>query len=96
MRPAYTCSATRSRTNGRSTCPATRAAHDVSATTPRQFQLDVFGEACCCSPPARGRACSTTAHRQAAKIAEEAIADRWKEPDAGIWEIETAGGRIRG
>ena len=53
-----------------------------------QFQLDVFGESLLLLAAA-GRADRLDAdHWQAAIIAADAIAARWTEPDAGIWEID--------
>ncbi|MFI6452735.1 glycoside hydrolase family 15 protein [Streptosporangium amethystogenes] len=52
-----------------------------------QFQLDVFGEALLLFAAAQraDRLPSEAVH--AARIAVAAIAKRWREPEAGIWEI---------
>jgi alpha,alpha-trehalase len=55
-----------------------------------QFQLDVFGEALLLFAAA-GRHDRLDAEAwRAVEIAADAIASRWQEPDAGIWEIEPA------
>lgn len=54
----------------------------------RQFQLDPFGEALLLfAAAAREDRLDAPAWR-AAETAAQAIADRWTEPDAGIWEID--------
>jgi GH15 family glucan-1,4-alpha-glucosidase len=54
----------------------------------KQFQLDDFGEALQLFAAA-ARADRLDAHGwQAVEIAVQAIADRWQEPDAGIWELD--------
>jgi alpha,alpha-trehalase len=54
----------------------------------RQFQLDAFGEALTLMAAAARQDRLDSAGRQAAEIAAAAIAARWQEPDAGIWEID--------
>ena len=89
--PAYTVDggpgAGRSAT---STCPATRARRTSErATRSRgQFQLDAFGEALLLSPPPTGSTRSTPTAGKAAEVAVDAIAQRYDEPDAGIWELD--------
>ncbi|AKK26952.1 glycoside hydrolase family 15 protein [Mycobacterium sp. EPa45] len=54
-----------------------------------QFQLDVFGEALLLfAAAARHDHLGGDGYRAAAAAAS-AIADRWREPDAGVWELET-------
>ncbi len=53
----------------------------------RQFQLDAFGESLLLLAAAARRDRLDSASWQAAEIAAEAIARRWPEDDAGIWEI---------
>jgi hypothetical protein len=54
----------------------------------RQFQLDVFGEALLLfAAAARGGRLDGEGWR-AAELAADAVAARWREPDAGIWEID--------
>lgn len=54
----------------------------------RQFQLDVFGEALLLFAAAARADRLDTDGWQAAEVAARAIAGRWQEPDAGIWEID--------
>ncbi len=53
-----------------------------------QFQLDAFGEALALFAQAARLGTLDDAGWDAARIAANAIATRWEEPDAGIWEIE--------
>jgi GH15 family glucan-1,4-alpha-glucosidase len=53
-----------------------------------QFQLDAFGEALQLFAAADARGVLDTRHWKAVEIAVEAVANRWAEPDAGIWEID--------
>ena len=54
----------------------------------RQFQLDVFGEALLLFASAADCEHLEPEHWRAAEVAIAAIASRWQEPDAGIWELE--------
>jgi alpha,alpha-trehalase len=54
----------------------------------KQFQLDVFGEALLLFATAAERGRLESHGWRAAEIAASAIAARWHEPDAGIWETE--------
>jgi hypothetical protein len=54
----------------------------------RQFQLDAFGESLLLLAAAARRDCIDDDGVRAAGIAADAIARRWKQPDAGIWEID--------
>jgi len=53
-----------------------------------QFQLDAFGESLLLFAAAAGLDRLDTQGWRAARIAADAIAARWTEPDAGIWEID--------
>ena len=53
-----------------------------------QFQLDAFGEALLLFAAAARLDRLDTSGWQAAELAAQAIAARWTEPDAGIWEID--------
>ena len=53
-----------------------------------QFQLDAYGEALLLFAAAARYDRLDTNHWRAAGIAAEAIAKRWTEPDAGIWELD--------
>ncbi|WP_432991714.1 glycoside hydrolase family 15 protein [Dactylosporangium sp. CA-233914] len=52
-----------------------------------QFQLDAFGEALLLLSAAARRDRLDTDGRRALHVAADAIAERWHEPDAGIWEL---------
>jgi alpha,alpha-trehalase len=54
----------------------------------RQFQLDVFGDSLLLFAAGERMGLLHSDGRTAANIAKQAIADRWAEPDAGIWEME--------
>ncbi|MFC0597385.1 glycoside hydrolase family 15 protein [Streptomyces palmae] len=54
----------------------------------RQFQLDSFGEALLLFAAAARQDRLDGHGRRAAEIAADAVARRWREPDAGIWELE--------
>jgi alpha,alpha-trehalase len=54
----------------------------------KQFQLDAFGESLLLLAAAARHDRLDSAGRRAAEIAADAIALRWQEPDAGIWEID--------
>jgi GH15 family glucan-1,4-alpha-glucosidase len=54
----------------------------------RPFQLDVFGEALLLFAAAAGQDRLDRDGRRAAGIAVAALAARWSEPDAGIWEVD--------
>ncbi|NEC27525.1 glycoside hydrolase family 15 protein [Streptomyces sp. SID8111] len=55
----------------------------------RQFQLDVFGEALQLFAAAARHDVLDTRAARAAALAARAVADRWTEPDAGLWELES-------
>jgi GH15 family glucan-1,4-alpha-glucosidase len=54
----------------------------------KQFQLDVFGESLLLLAAAARLDRIDTESWRAAEVAADAIATRWTEPDAGIWEID--------
>lgn len=54
----------------------------------QQFQLDAYGEVLLLFAAAAAHDRLDTEHWRAATVAAAAIADRWNEPDAGIWEID--------
>lgn len=54
----------------------------------KQFQLDAFGEALLLFAAAAGCDRLEARHWAAAETAAGAIGRRWREPDAGIWEID--------
>ncbi|MEH0416943.1 glycoside hydrolase family 15 protein [Streptomyces sp. B21-083] len=53
-----------------------------------QFQLDCFGESLLLFAAAERHHRLDDTARQAAGIAVRAIAERWQQPDAGIWELD--------
>lgn len=53
-----------------------------------QFQLDTFGEALQLFAAAERLGVASPHHRAAAAIAVDAIARRWTDPDAGVWELD--------
>jgi hypothetical protein len=53
----------------------------------RQFQLDAFGESLLLLAAAAGHDHLDADGWRAAEVAADAIARRWQEPDAGIWEL---------
>jgi hypothetical protein len=55
-----------------------------------QFQLDAFGEALLLFAAAAEHDRLDAESWRAAEIAVDAIERRWREPDAGIWELEPA------
>ena len=54
----------------------------------QQFQLDAFGETLSLLAAAAGHDMLGEEEWRAAEVAASAIAQRWREPDAGIWELE--------
>jgi len=54
----------------------------------RQFQLDALGESLLLLAAAGEHDRLDSDGRKATEIAAAAIAQRWREPDAGIWEID--------
>lgn len=62
---------------------------DVAGNLVRgQFQLDAFGESLLLFAAAARHAPLAPRHWQAAQVAVGVIERRWKDPDAGIWELE--------
>ena len=53
-----------------------------------QFQLDCFGEALLLFAAAQRADRLSADAGKAADLAVRAVAERWREPDAGIWELE--------
>jgi GH15 family glucan-1,4-alpha-glucosidase len=63
---------------------AVRAGNQVR----KQFQLDAFGEALSLFAAAARHDMLGEDDRRAVSVAATAIAQRWEEPDAGIWELD--------
>lgn len=69
--------------------PGYPGGYDVVGNRVRmQFQLDIFGEALLLFAAASKHDRLDARHWKAAETAAAAIAARWHEPDAGIWEID--------
>jgi hypothetical protein len=87
--PAYTVSGGRVPDQRKLDLPGYPGGFDlVGNRVNRQFQLDAFGESLLLLAAAARHDHLDSAGRQAAEIAAGAIAGRWREPDAGIWEID--------
>ncbi|HEY2700084.1 MAG TPA: glycoside hydrolase family 15 protein [Pseudonocardiaceae bacterium] len=54
----------------------------------KQFQLDSFGEALLLFATAAGYDHLDGKHWDAVRLAANAIEEHWREPDAGIWELD--------
>ena len=54
----------------------------------QQFQLDAFGEVLLLLAAGERRGVVDDDGRKALEVAAAAVAERWQEPDAGIWEID--------
>ncbi len=90
LRPAYTVTGGAVPSERRLDLPGYPGA-DAVLTGNRanaQFQLDAFGEALLLFAAAAGHDRLEPDGWSAAEIAAAAIADRWHEPDAGIWELD--------
>jgi hypothetical protein len=87
--PAYTVSGGRVPDQRRLDLPGYPGGFDlVGNWVNQQFQLDAFGESLLLLAAAARHDRLDSSGRQAAEIAAAAIAERWDEPDAGIWEID--------
>nr|WP_326847420.1 glycoside hydrolase family 15 protein [Streptomyces kaniharaensis] len=89
MAPAYTVTGGRVPDQRAVDLPGYPGGHDqVGNRITRQFQLDVFGEALLLFAAAARRDRLDPQTRCAVRTAADAIARRWREPDAGIWELD--------
>jgi alpha,alpha-trehalase len=61
-----------------------------------QFQLDAYGEALLLFAAAARLDRLEPIHWRAVQVAVSAIEQRWRQPDAGIWELHNSVGRIPG
>ena len=83
-RPAVRCP-----TSARWTCPAIPAAATSSATGSTSSSSSTrSARRCCCSPPPPAHDHLDADGWRAAEVAAEGDRARWREPDAGIWELE--------
>ncbi|RKT09434.1 GH15 family glucan-1,4-alpha-glucosidase [Streptomyces sp. 1114.5] len=89
LSPAYTVSGGRVPDQHTVDLPGYPGGHDqVGNRISRQFQLDVFGEALLLFAAAARHDRLDPDARAAVRTAADAIARRWRRPDAGIWELE--------
>ncbi|HZU80503.1 MAG TPA: glycoside hydrolase family 15 protein [Acidimicrobiales bacterium] len=69
--------------------PGYPGGHDVVGNQVRdQFQLDIFGDALLLFAVLARRGALDGDGWRAAELAVQAIAERWDEPDSGIWETD--------
>jgi GH15 family glucan-1,4-alpha-glucosidase len=88
LAPAYTVDGGRVPDQHRLDLPGYPGGFDlVGNWVNRQFQLDGFGEALLLLATAARHHRLDSGGWQAARIAADAVAARWQEPDAGIWEL---------
>ena len=86
--PAYTAGGGRVPDQRRLDLPGYPGGFDlVGNWVNRQFQLDAFGESLLLLAAAARHDRLDSAGRRAAEITADAIAARWREEDAGIWEL---------
>jgi len=89
LKPAYTADGGKVPDQSRLDLPGYPGGYDLTGNwVNRQFQLDAFGEALLLLANAAGLDRLDADAAAAARIAADAIAQRWQEPDAGIWEID--------
>jgi GH15 family glucan-1,4-alpha-glucosidase len=89
MVPAYTTTGDRVPDQHSLDLPGYPGGSDVVGNwVNQQFQLDAFGEALLLFAAAAGHDHLEADGWRAAEIAIEAIQSRWREPDAGVWELE--------
>lgn len=91
LAPAYTVHADPVPDERQLRLPGYPGGNDVLGNQVRgQFQLDIFGEALSLLAAAARLDRLESRDWRAAEIAVDAIAQRWTEPDAGIWELQNA------
>ena len=89
LKPAYTITGGRVPDQRALQLPGYPGGHDqVGNWVNEQFQLDAFGESLLLLAAAARHDRLNTDNLKAATVAAKAIAARWQEPDAGIWEID--------
>ncbi|SDO36838.1 Glucoamylase (glucan-1,4-alpha-glucosidase), GH15 family [Nakamurella panacisegetis] len=89
LRPAYTVTGDSVPDQVELQLPGYPGGHNKTGNwVNRQFQLDAFGESLLLFAAAAAHQKLDSDHRRAAGVAALAIARRWREPDAGIWEID--------
>jgi hypothetical protein len=88
LSPAYTATGGRVPDQRRLDRPGYPGGYDLLGNwVTKQFQLDAFGEALLLFAAAARHDKLDAEGWRAARIAADAIAARWREPDAGIWEL---------
>jgi GH15 family glucan-1,4-alpha-glucosidase len=91
MRPAYTTNGGRIPDERRLELPGYPGGADIIGNwVNQQFQLDAFGEALLLFAAGARHDHLEADDWRAIEVAIEAIRSRWKEPDAGIWELDPA------
>jgi alpha,alpha-trehalase len=89
LAPAYTVTGARVPDQRRLSLPGYPGGFDlVGNWVNQQFQLDAFGEALLLFASAAQVGRLTDDGRRAAEAAAQAVARRWPEKDAGIWEVD--------
>jgi GH15 family glucan-1,4-alpha-glucosidase len=89
MRPAYTVDGGEVPGERRLNLPGYPGGEDkVGNRVNDQFQLDAFGEALLLFAAAADHDRLDGESWHACELAAETIRERWREPDAGIWELE--------
>jgi hypothetical protein len=92
LRPAYTASGGRVPDERRLDLPGYPGGFDIVGNWVNdQFQLDIFGESLELLAAACRHDRLDADGWRAAELAVAAIERRWREPDAGIWELEPDG-----
>jgi GH15 family glucan-1,4-alpha-glucosidase len=89
LKPAYTTRGGRIPDERALDLPGYPGGNDVVGNhVNEQFQLDAFGEALLLFATAAAHERDDAETWEAADVAAAVIADRWREPDAGIWELD--------
>jgi alpha,alpha-trehalase len=89
LAPAYTVDGARLPAESRLNLPGYPGGTDVLGNRAGdQFQLDAFGETLLLFADAARAERLDGDGWKAADVAAQAVAERWQEPDAGIWELE--------
>ncbi|MGB8995742.1 MAG: glycoside hydrolase family 15 protein [Pseudonocardiaceae bacterium] len=90
LKPAYTTSGGPVPDQRSLDLPGYPGGHDIVGNhVNAQFQLDALGEALLLFAAAARRDHLGTDHYKAVTAAVTAIETRWREPDAGIWELDS-------